>query len=249
MGRTWGLLWGRPLLARWKAHSSHFSYWIVLRPLFNMAFSPPALHKTISGDETPFYHSSQSRWAILRRWMVCVCVCFGGKSSAPAFVQYMSIKGLIERREGPVVFLMVCVRVYPCVCRPPGVAQSEDKGLRFMNQSGLPLHRYCDRATIWLSYSTRSVCASICVDTWWWGSRGVFMSAFLHIRNVFVRRMNMSGCVKVCFCLSQSERPPVTDSQILDRPQCFGIQPLTSIQRHVPWPNQLNPCFIHSALS
>lgn len=75
---------------------------------------------------------------------VCVCVCFGGKSSAPAFVQYMSIKGLTERREGPVVFLMVCVRVYPCVCWPPGVAQSEDKGLRFMNQSGFPLHRYCD---------------------------------------------------------------------------------------------------------
>lgn len=60
------------------------------------------------------------------------------------------------------------------------------------------------------------------------------MSAFLHIRNVFVRRMNMSGCVKVSFCLSQSERLPVIDSQILDRPQCFGIQPLTSIQRHVP---------------
>lgn len=40
MGRTWGLLWGRPLLARWKAHSSHFSYWIVLRLLFNVAFSP-----------------------------------------------------------------------------------------------------------------------------------------------------------------------------------------------------------------
>lgn len=39
MGRTWGLLWGRPLLARWKAHSSHFSYWIVLRLLFNVAFS------------------------------------------------------------------------------------------------------------------------------------------------------------------------------------------------------------------
>ena len=46
---------------------------------------------------------------------VCVCVCvffLGGGSSAPAFVQYMSIKGLIERREGPVVFLMVCV----CLC-------------------------------------------------------------------------------------------------------------------------------------
>lgn len=45
----------------------------------------------------------------------CVCVCVlrgGGGSSAPAFVQYMSIKGLIERREGPVVFLMVCV----CLC-------------------------------------------------------------------------------------------------------------------------------------
>lgn len=39
MGWTWGLLWGRPLLARWKAHSSHFSYWIVLRLLFNVAFS------------------------------------------------------------------------------------------------------------------------------------------------------------------------------------------------------------------
>lgn len=43
---------------------------------------------------------------------VCACVCFGGKSSAPAFVQYMNIKGLRERREGPVVFLMVCV----CLC-------------------------------------------------------------------------------------------------------------------------------------
>jgi len=39
MGRTWGLLWGQPLLARWKAHSSHFSYWIVLRLLLNVAFS------------------------------------------------------------------------------------------------------------------------------------------------------------------------------------------------------------------
>lgn len=63
--------------------------------------------------------------------MVCVCVC-GGGSSAPAFVQYMSIKELTERSEGSEVFLIVCV------FWPPGVALSWDKGLRFMNQSRLP---------------------------------------------------------------------------------------------------------------
>lgn len=91
----------RPLLARWKAHSSHFfflssffSYWIVSPPLFNRGTSLlPPLHQnppptrtphyphpnpeTIGGDETPLlpFFAVRSGWAILRRWMVCVCAC------------------------------------------------------------------------------------------------------------------------------------------------------------------------------
>lgn len=44
--------------------------------------------------------------------MVCVCVFFGGESSGLAFVQYMSIKGLIEGRGGSCGFpdgVCVCV--------------------------------------------------------------------------------------------------------------------------------------------
>lgn len=97
---------------------------------FQRGILSPALHETISGDETsflPFFPVQMSDIKEMNSVHVCmcvsVCVFFWEKSSAPAFVRYMGIKGLRERREGPVVFLMVCVCV--CVCYwPPGVALS-----------------------------------------------------------------------------------------------------------------------------
>lgn len=46
--------------------------------------------------------------------------------------------------------------------------------------------------------------------------------------------MNMIRCVCLCESHCPTLRPLVTDSQILDRPQCFGTDPFSSIQHHIP---------------
>lgn len=63
---------------------------------FQRCILSAALHETISGDETLFCHSSPSRWAILRRWIVCmsVCVCVLGEKQCPSFCPIQEHKGV-----------------------------------------------------------------------------------------------------------------------------------------------------------
>lgn len=100
MGRTWGLLWGWPLLAWWKAHSSHFSHWIVLRPLFSVAFSLQRCTRQSLRMKLFFCHSSVSRWAILSRWIVCVCLCFWGEKQCPSFCPIHEHKSAYTEERG-----------------------------------------------------------------------------------------------------------------------------------------------------
>lgn len=94
----------------------------------------PALLKTITRDETPFYHSSQSRWAILRRWIVCVCLCLCCWKQCPSFCGLHEHKGAYREERG---FSDGVYVWYLCGCRPPCMVLSEDKVSRFMNQLGL----------------------------------------------------------------------------------------------------------------
>lgn len=50
---------------------------------------------------------------------VCVCIFSEEKNSAQTFVRSVCMKGLRQGREGPVVFLKVCVCVCLCVLLAP----------------------------------------------------------------------------------------------------------------------------------
>lgn len=152
----------------------------------------------------PFFPVQMSDIKEMNSACVCVCVFFWGGGSAPAFVQYMSIKGLIERREGPVVFLMVCV----CLC----VLLASRRGIKLRTKAwgswisqgfhslAIVTYKQLDCPTVHCVYM------HVCI---WSPGDGAYLCArCCHIRNVSMHFMSGIHTIwislGVCACVSQT---------------------------------------------